>query len=128
MQLDAKNITAAGKLRLLTLDHLDGRTAAAKRARDLVDAIEADLGGADRLSEGERQLVQRAALLGALLADVKFRWVGGEPIDTTAYCTVINAQRRVLETIGLHRRALDVTAPTLADIVDEIDAGKEHAA
>ena len=34
MQLDGKNITAAGKLRLLTLDHLDGRTAAAKRARE----------------------------------------------------------------------------------------------
>jgi hypothetical protein len=51
---------AAGKLRLLTLGHLDGRTAAARRARELIEAIQADLGGGDRLSEGERQLVQRA--------------------------------------------------------------------
>ncbi len=51
---------------LLTLDAIDGRTSAAKRARELMATIEADLGGADRLSEGSRQLVQRAAVLGNL--------------------------------------------------------------
>ena len=41
-----------GKLRLVSLGAIDGRTTAAKRARELVSSMEADLGGADRLSEG----------------------------------------------------------------------------
>jgi hypothetical protein len=111
VQIDGKN---TGKLRLLTLSHLDGRTAAAKRARDLIEAIETDLGGSDRLSTGERQLVQRAAVLGAVLTDTESRWIEGEPVDLTGYCTIVNAQRRVLETIGLRRRSRDVT-PDLHD-------------
>ena len=70
--------------------------------------------------------MQRAAVLGALLADVESRWVGGEPIDATTYCTVINAQRRVLESIGLHRKPRDVTpsvAEYVASIAEEAEAG-----
>jgi hypothetical protein len=99
----------AGKARLLTLDGLDRRTAAYRTTRKLIDEIEGDLGGADRLTTGERQLVQRAAVLGAVLTDTESRWIEGEPIDTTAYCTVINAQRRLFETIGLERRTRDVS-------------------
>ena len=105
---------AAGKLRLLTLADVDRRTAAYAATRKLIDGMEGDLGGADRLSTGERQLVQRAAVLGAVLTDTESRWVAGEPIDPTVYCTVVNAQRRVLETIGLSRRQRDVSGPSLA--------------
>lgn len=68
---------AGGKARLLTLDGLDRRTAAYAATRKLIDDIEGDLGGCDRLSTGERQLVQRAAVLGAVLTDTESRWVGG---------------------------------------------------
>ena len=105
---------AAGKSRLLTLDNLDRRTAAYRETRKLIDEIEGDLGGSDRLSTGERQLVQRAAVLGAVLTDTESRWIEGEPVDLTGYCTIVNAQRRVLETIGLRRRSRDVT-PDLHD-------------
>ena len=54
--------TRQGKARLLTLDALDSRTAAAKAARHLIDTLTADMGGDDQLSAGERQLVQRAAM------------------------------------------------------------------
>jgi hypothetical protein len=101
---------AGGKVRLLTLGDLDRRTAAYQKTRRLIDDIESDL-NADSLSTGERQLVQRAAVLGALLEDTESRWIEGEPIDATAYCTIVNAQRRVLETIGLgsRRYAKDIT-------------------
>jgi hypothetical protein len=113
----------------LTLGDLDRRTAAYRETRKLIDEIEGDLGGGDRLSTGERQLVQRAAVLGAVLTDTESRWIEGEPVDLTGYCTIVNAQRRVLETIGLRRRSKDVT-PTLTDIANEIEADKreEHAA
>jgi hypothetical protein len=81
---------------------LDRRTTAYKETRRLIDELENELGP---LSIAERQLVQRAAVLGAVLTDAESRWIEGQPIDATAYCTIVNAQRRVLETIGLRRRA-----------------------
>jgi len=43
----------------------DGRSATARRFRDLFEDICGDLGGCDLLSEGQRQLAKRAALLSA---------------------------------------------------------------
>jgi hypothetical protein len=43
----------------------DGRSATAGRFKDLVEDIAADLGGKDTLSEGQRQLIRRAAMLSA---------------------------------------------------------------
>ena len=97
------------KTKLLTLDDLDRRTNAYRRTADLIAEIEGDLGGADQLATAERQLVQRAAILGAVLEDSEARWLNGEAFDPASYCTIVNAQRRVLETIGLRRRARDLT-------------------
>jgi hypothetical protein len=94
-------------MRLLTLDRLDGRTAAARRARELIEAIEADFGGSARLSEGSRQLVQRARCSErssriARRSGLAARW------ELADYLAAINSQRRLLATIGLERRARDV--------------------
>jgi hypothetical protein len=113
------------KLRLLTLDALDGRTAAAKRTRDLIAAIESDLGGGEHLTEGTRQLVQRGAVLGAFIEDCEARWITGESVEVNEYLAAINAQRRVLATIGLERRQRDVT-PSLADIARQIEDEKRE--
>jgi hypothetical protein len=115
---------AAGKSRLLTLDDLDRRTAAYRETAKLINEIEADYGGSDRLSTGERQLIQRAAVLGAVLTDTESRWIESGKIDPTQYCTVVNAQRRVLETIGLRRRPRDVT-PSVAEYVAGIAADEK---
>jgi hypothetical protein len=104
---------SADKMRLMTMSHIDGRTRAMCKVRALGAAIENDLGGADRLTQGQRQLVQRAAVLGALIEDVEARWAAGDAIDIAGYLSAINAQRRVLATLGLQRVARDVT-PSLA--------------
>lgn len=84
-----------GKLRgLMTIDDLDGRTLAARRAKDLIAAIEEDMGG--DLTVSQRQLVQHAAMLGAMVEDLATRWLLGEKIDQANYALLINAQRRVL--------------------------------
>jgi hypothetical protein len=44
-------------------DNVDGRSKASRRFRDIASAIARDLGGSDRLSEGERQLIRRSALI-----------------------------------------------------------------
>jgi hypothetical protein len=67
-----------------------------------------DLGGEDRLSEGERQLVQRAALIGAIVEDFETRWVAGQQVDLGEYLQAVNCQRRVLATLGLQRVPKDL--------------------
>jgi hypothetical protein len=75
----------------------------------LIDSIESDLGGADRLSVAERQLIQHGAVLGAVLEDLEARWIAGAPLDMPSFCTVVNAQRRLFEAVGLRRQARDIT-------------------
>src|SRR5271165_5756399 len=42
---------------------VDGRSKEARRFRDVLAEIVSDLGGADHLSEGQRQLARRCALM-----------------------------------------------------------------
>lgn len=89
------------------------------RARGLIANIESDLGRSDHLSTGQRQLVQRAAVLGALCESYEASWITGEPVVIEAYRAGINTQRRVLATLGLERRSRDVT-PSLDQYLNAI--------
>ena len=91
----------------------DGRSATARRFKDLVGDIAADLGGMAEVSTAEMQMIRRAALLSAecekqealaVQEDVEF--------DCDTYIVKTNALRRVFETIGLKRVPRDVS-PTL---------------
>jgi hypothetical protein len=100
-----------GRKLLLT----DERGATARRFRDLYHGFCQDLGGADRLSQGELQLVRRAAALSSELERQEAVWALGEAkFDFGGYATLTNVLRRVLESIGLERRAKDVTPPSLS--------------
>src|SRR6516164_4525080 len=113
---------AGQKVRLLSLHDLDRRTAAYQRTVALIDAIEADAGGHDQLTTGQRQIVQRIALTCALAEHLEARWLSGEEIDPVLYCTLANAQKRLLESVGLRRVPRDVT-PSLAEYLRSRDAG-----
>jgi len=96
-------------VRYVTFEKFDRRCAAFRETKRLIGEIEADLGGADRLSTAERQLVQRGGVLGAILTDMEARWLAGEKIDVSMYCGATNTMRRVLESVGLKRRPRDIT-------------------
>jgi hypothetical protein len=116
-EIPADNSPDTGrKVRLLTLGDLDGRTNAAKAARGLIGALQDDLGGADRMNAGEREIVQRAALASAMLQDMEAQWLTGRGLDVAAYTTLSNTQSRLLKLLGLQRRPRDVT-PDLAEYV-----------
>jgi hypothetical protein len=100
----------------LTLEHLDGRTAAARRARDVVAAIESDLGGRDYLTEAERQIVRRAAVLAVICESNEAAWLQGGEIDLGSHGASANTLRRLLECVGMSRRSRDLT-PSLASYV-----------
>jgi hypothetical protein len=113
----AKQKPSRAKLRgLRTLDDLDARTSAYRRARELINGIEADLGGADQLTTAQRQLAQRASVYGALIESCEVEWLEGRIVDPNWFAAT-NAQRRVLRDLGLERRAKDVT--TLSNILVE---------
>lgn len=112
----------AGKTRLLSLDDLDRRQRAYQGVRKSIGAIEADLGGPANLSHAERALVQRGAILAAMLTDQETAYLTGAPIDPANYCTLVNALRRTLETVGLKRATRDVS-PTLGQFLSEARRG-----
>ncbi len=72
-----------------------------------------DLGGDAAVSRAELELIRRAAGLSVLAAQMEADIVGGENVDVERYTATINAQRRVLTTLGLKRRARDVTPDPL---------------
>ncbi len=111
-------IARQGYIRFLTMRDLDGRSRAAARCRELARELEVDLGGADRLSSAQRQLIQRAAVLAAQLEDFETRWCLGEEVELPDYLAAINVQRRILVSLGLERRARDVT-PSLREYLAE---------
>jgi predicted trehalose synthase len=94
------------KTALKSLADIDGRTVAARQARDLAKQIETDLGG--DLSAAQHELVTRVALLSAFLADCEARWLAGGDVDVSAWLSAVDRQRRLLATLGLERRARPV--------------------
>jgi hypothetical protein len=98
-----------GKVRLRSVEDLDRRTNAYQLTVDLIERVEADLGGAGRLSTAERQIIRHAALTGAMLEDLGTRWLKGQKVDPGLFATLSNSERRLYETIGLRRRPKDVT-------------------
>jgi hypothetical protein len=99
------------KLRLITLEDLDGRTIAARRARELIESIATDLGGHDMMSEATKQLVMRAAILSVFLESTETKWLAGEQVELDSYLAAVDRQRRILTTLGLERRTRDAHLP-----------------
>jgi hypothetical protein len=94
---------------LLTLDDLDQRSVAFRYASGLKASFISDLGGFDNTTAAQRELAQRASILGAMCEDAETQWLKGEPLDRNAYLATVNCQKRVLTEIGMERRQKDVT-------------------
>jgi len=110
-------MTRPVKAKLVSLDQLDGRTAAARAAREVISSIEADLGGPEAISTARRAIIENAAVLGAVVQDMGAKWISGEQIDLNLYSTLSNTRRRLLESVGLDFQAKDVT-PTLSEYLE----------
>ena len=92
------------------VEGLDGRSALARRYRDLLATFTADMGGDP--SEAQKQLIRRAASLSVWCEAVEVRLANGEDVDIGQLTTASNSLRRILQDIGLERSSKDVT-PTI---------------
>jgi hypothetical protein len=91
-----------------------GDTAWSRRFRDLVAEITSDLGGADLLSEAQRQLIRRCAMLSVECEKMESAGVAGATIDLESYGQLTDRLGRAFQRLGLRRVPRDVT-PTLAE-------------
>jgi hypothetical protein len=118
---EARSRVGNGKI---LLPMVDGRSAAARRFKDLVEDIAADLGGKDHLSEGQRQLIRRAAMLSAESERMEALAARGEAeFDIDLYGMHCDRLGRLFGRLGLERRSKDVT-PDLRSYL----AGKDRPA
>jgi len=92
----------------------DQRGPWARRWRDLFAEIISDLGGADLLSEGQRQLARRCATIAIACERMEGEAALGKEINLDTYGTLTDRLGRALQRLGLKRVPRDVT-PSLAD-------------
>lgn len=106
------------RVRLLTLDDLDGRTLAARHVKDTRAEVIVDLGGEAGLSTLERAAVDHVSIMDALVKDAAARWLQGQDIELSAITSVVNTFNRTAAALGWQRRTRDVT-PSIEQIARE---------
>jgi hypothetical protein len=101
------------------LSGVDGRSLWARRLRDLIELHVSDLGGSDAVTAAERSIIRRASTLTVELERMETRFaLAGEASveELDLYSRTAGNLRRLLESVGLQRRAKDIT-PDLHDYV-----------
>jgi hypothetical protein len=114
------------------LPGVDGRSAWIRRLKDLCAAHLADAGGEENTSAAERSIIRRACVLTTELErlEVKFALAGeASTADLDVYMRAAGNLRRLLEAVGLQRRAKPVPSlqEYLASLPPETEAAREAA-
>jgi hypothetical protein len=113
--------TIRGKTVLVTLDHLDGRTMASKRAHDLAAAYEAALGSS--ITETQRQAARTAGMLVAMAEDTTARRLAGDGgVTVNDVVRAQGAADRAVKRLGLDRKRGLPANPSSLPSLDEIRA------
>jgi hypothetical protein len=99
------------------LPDLDGRTAAARRFRDLVSAYLVDMGGIDQCSEIKLGLLRRLAATTVQSEIIEAQMINGNAVDVSALCTLASTTVRIAQRLGIERVPKNVT-PTLHEYLD----------
>jgi hypothetical protein len=96
---------------------VDGRSIYARRYRDLVALHTNDLGGIANISAAEQAIVRRAATIIINIERLELKFAQAEDVaasDLDLHQRMSNTLKRLLESLGLKRRAKDIT-PSLQD-------------
>jgi len=82
---------------------VDGRSVEARRFRDLMAEIASDLGGSEGLSEAQRQLSRRAAMLSVQGEKMEADAIATGAIDLDAYGALADRLSRLFARLGVKR-------------------------
>lgn len=105
------------------LEAIDGRSRNARRFRDVLAEIASDLGGAACLSEGQRQLARRCALLAVECERIEARAISGGRIDLDEYGKLVDRIGRAFVRLGIRRKQRDVTPDLRSYLKQRSDDG-----
>jgi hypothetical protein len=123
---EVKLVYARNKGRLYGAE-VDLRSPYPRRCRDLMVEHINDLGGEENTSVAERSILRRIATITVELEIIEGKFVlanGASATELQLYLSASNTLRRLLESVGLQRRAKLVNAPTLNEIAkQQLDVG-----
>jgi hypothetical protein len=92
----------------------DGRTATARRFKDITLAVAADQRGINELSEARLQLIRRFSALCCHAELLEARLANGEQVDIGEHSNLSSTLVRIASRIGIDRIPKDVT-PSLGE-------------
>ena len=98
------------------LPGVNGRSAAARRFRDLVSSYIADMGGIDRCGEIKLGLLRRLAATTVQAELLEAKMVNDEEVDISTLCILASTSLRLASRLGLERQAREV-GPSLGDML-----------
>lgn len=96
------------------LPDCDGRSAMARRYRDIAEALLSDAGGLDQCSESRQQLIRRFAAASVLSEQLEAKLARGEQIDISEHALLCSTLTRLATRIGINRVAKNIT-PTVQE-------------
>jgi len=71
-------------------------------------------------------LCKRLAAVSAMIEEIEGKYVAGKKIDTAEYISLVQAATRLSNTIGINRRAKDITPPSLDEIENEYGSRRSN--
>jgi hypothetical protein len=98
-----------------------GDNAWGRRFRDIYQLLIEDLGGSDRVSEGQRQLARRCATLCIACERMEGDAAAGLDIELERYGAMCDRLGRALQRLGLQKYCKDITA-TFATLRAQLDS------
>ena len=101
----------------------DARLKVSRRFRDVLASIATDLCGVERLSEGQKQMARRCAMLSVECEKMESAAAAGLPFDVESYGLLTDRLGRAFQRLGLRRVMHDVT-PDLSDYLTATGPGK----
>jgi hypothetical protein len=99
------------------LNGVDGRSAEARRFRDLIGSLAADLGDPAKLSEAVKALVRQTAAIVVVSERLHAKIVRDEAVDLEQATRVANAAQRGLARLAALRRPSKQQPVSVADIL-----------
>jgi hypothetical protein len=106
------------------LPDIDGRSAIARRYRDIAHAIMTDQGGPDHCSESRLQLIRRFEAAAVIAEQLEAKLARGEEIDITEHALLVSTLVRVAQRIGINRIPRNIT-PSLGEYLDAQEAAQD---
>jgi hypothetical protein len=97
------------------LPGVDGRSASARRFRDICANYVAEVGG--NVTEVERDLIRQAAGLTLRAEQLQAALVNGQPVDNDELIRLSSTAKRLLEAIRAKSTKQKPTGPSLADYI-----------